>query len=208
MLAGLFPFAEGDAVLPVFLKLDGRRVLLVGGGRVAAGKLRPLLEARAKVTVVAPDIAPEIASAPVTTARRAFQVEDLDGVSYVVAAAPREVNAVVAREAGSRGLFVNAVDDVENASAYAGAILRRAGVTIAVSTDGDAPALAGLLREGLEALLPDDLDAWMGCARDARRRWLADGVPMELRRPLLLDALVALYARSSAAAGVEQGPGR
>jgi siroheme synthase-like protein len=118
------------------------------------------------------------------------------------------VNAVVAREAGSRGLFVNAVDDVENASAYAGAILRRAGVTIAVSTDGDAPALAGLLREGLEALLPDDLDAWMGCARDARRRWLADGVPMERRRPLLLDALVALYARSSAAAGVEQGPGR
>ena len=195
-------------MLPVFLKLDGRRVLLVGGGRVAAVKLRPLLEARAKVTVVAPDIAPEIASAPVTTARRAFQADDLDGVSYVVAAAPREVNAEVAREAGSRGLFVNAVDDVENASAYAGAILRRAGVTIAVSTDGDAPALAGLLREGLEALLPDDLDAWMGCARDARRRWLADGVPMELRRPLLLDALVALYARSSAAAGVEQGPGR
>jgi siroheme synthase-like protein len=207
-LPGFFHLRKVDAVLPVFLKLDGRRVLLVGGGRVAAVKLRPLLEARAKVTVVAPDIAPEIASAPVATERRTFQPDDLDGVSYVVAAAPRQVNAVVAREAGSRGLFVNAVDDVENASAYAGAILRRAGVTIAVSTDGDAPALAGLLREGLEALLPDDLDAWMGCARDARRRWLADGVPMELRRPLLLDALVALYARSSAAAGVEQGPGR
>ena len=184
-------------MFPVFLKLDGRRVLLVGGGRVAAGKLRPLLDAGANVTVVAPVIVPEIASAPVTTARRPFRARDLDGVCYVVAAAPREVNAEVAREADARGLFVNAVDDVENASAYAGAILRRDGVTIAVSTDGHAPALAGLLREGLEALLPDDLEEWMTCARDARRRWLADGVAMELRRPLLLDALVALYPRLS-----------
>jgi len=183
-------------VFPVFLKLDGRGVLLVGGGRVAAGKLRALLDARANVTVVAPVIAPEIASAPVTTATRAFHASDLDGVCYVVAAAPREVNAEVAREAEARGLFVNAVDDVENASAYAGAILRRGGVTIVVSTDGDAPALAGLLREGLEALLPDDLEVWMTCARDARRRWLAEGVPMEQRRPLLLDALVALYPRA------------
>jgi uroporphyrin-III C-methyltransferase/precorrin-2 dehydrogenase/sirohydrochlorin ferrochelatase len=195
-------------VFPVFLKLDGRRVLLVGGGRVAAGKLRALLDARANVTVVAPVIAPEIASAPVSTARRAFQAGDLDGVCYVVAAAPREVNAEVAREAGARGLFVNAVDDVENASAFAGAVLRRSGVIVAVSTDGHAPALAGLLREGLDALLPDDLDEWMTCARDARRRWLADGVPMELRRPLLLDALMALYPRLSAVAADELRTGR
>ena len=182
-------------MFPVFLKLEGRRVLLVGGGPIAAGKLRALLDAGADVTVVAPIIAPEIASAPVTIARRPFESRDLDGVCYVVAAAPREVNAHVAREADARGLFVNAVDDVENASAYAGAVLRRAGVTIALSTDGEAPALAGLLREGLEALLPQDLGEWMACARDARRHWLADGVPMEQRRPLLLDALVALYAR-------------
>jgi uroporphyrin-III C-methyltransferase/precorrin-2 dehydrogenase/sirohydrochlorin ferrochelatase len=195
-------------VFPVFLKLDGRRVLVVGAGRVAAGKLPALLDARASVTVVAPVIAPEIASAPVTTARRAFHPGDLDGVCYVVAAAPREVNADVAREAAARGLFVNAVDDVENASAYAGAILRRGGVTIAVSTDGDAPALAGLLREGLEALLPEDLEAWMTCARDARRRWLADGVPMDLRRPLLLDALVALYPRLAAVPANQRTPGQ
>ncbi|MEX1127550.1 MAG: bifunctional precorrin-2 dehydrogenase/sirohydrochlorin ferrochelatase [Vicinamibacterales bacterium] len=190
-------------MFPVFLKLGGRRVLLVGGGGVATGKLRALLEAGADVTVVSPVISAGIAAAPVTAARRPFEPSDLDGVCYVVAAAPREVNAEVAREAALRGIFVNAVDDVENASAYAGAILRRGGVTIALSTDGDAPALAGLLREGLEALLPEDLDGWMTCAREARRRWLANGVPMERRRPLLLDALIGLYRRRSAAAAGE-----
>ncbi len=184
-------------MFPVFLKLDGRRVLLVGGGRVAAGKLRALLDAGADVTVVAPEIVGEVSAAPVTTVRRRFDRHDLDGVCYVVAAAPREVNAEVAREASRRGIFVNAVDDVENATAYAGAILRRAGVTISVSTDGEAPALAGLLREGLEALLPDDLDGWIACAREARHQWLAASVPMERRRPLLLEALVALYDGST-----------
>lgn len=192
-------------MFPVFLKLTGRRVLLVGGGCVAVGKLRALLDAGADVTVVAPVIAPAIAAERITVARRPFQPDDLDGVWYVVAAAPREVNAAVAREAAVRGIFVNAVDDVENASAYAGAILRRAGVTIALSTDGDAPALAGLLREGLEAVLPDDLETWMTCARHARSDWLAAGVPMEQRRPLLLEALLNLYEGRGAVA-VRTGP--
>lgn len=190
------------SVFPVFLKLAGRRVLVVGGGPVAAGKLRALIEAEATVTVVAPDVTDTIARAPVDIIRRPFRAEDLDGVWYVVAAAPPDVNRAVAAAANTRGIFVNAVDDVENASAYAGAVLRRAGVTVALSTDGEAPALAGLMREALEALLPDDLASWMTCARDARQRWLADKVPMEQRRPLLLEALGKLYeGRPAAAAG-------
>ncbi len=114
---------------------------------------------------------------------------------YVVAAAPPEVNRAVAQAAESKCLFVNAVDDLESASAYAGAIVQKAGVTIALSTDGEAPALAGLVREALEALLPDELDRWMACAQSARREWLAQGVPMPERRPLLLQALNELYER-------------
>lgn len=180
-------------MFPVFLKLSGRRVLLVGGGRVAAGKLGALLDAGAHVTVVAPEVVREIGAAPVEVHRRPFEPQDLDGACYIVAAAPREVNAVVAREAAARGLFVNAVDDVEHATAYAGAVLRRDGVTVAISTDGEAPALAGLLREALDGVLPRDLEAWSICARDERARWLSARVPMESRRPLLLDALVRLY---------------
>ena len=185
----------GEPVYPVFLKLEGRRVLLVGGGRVAAGKVRALVDAGARVTVVAPDVLDEIAAAPVSVERRPFVPADLDGAWYVVAAAPRGVNAAVAREAYARGIFVNAVDDVENASAYAGAILRRAGATIAISTGGDAPALAGLLREALESVLPEDLDRWMARARGARREWIERSVPMEERRPMLLEALNELYGR-------------
>ena len=90
-------------LFPTFLKLQGRRVLLVGGGPVAAGKLRGLLEAGADVTVVAPAIVQEIAAARVTTAIRRFQVSDLDGVSFVVAAAPPDVNREVAAAAQARG---------------------------------------------------------------------------------------------------------
>jgi len=174
-------------------------VLLVGGGPVAAGKLRGLLDVGAEVSVVAPAILLEIAGAPVNTALRPFRPSDLDGVSFVVAAAPAGVNREVAAAAQARGIFVNAVDDVESASAYAGAVVRRAGVTIAISTDGEAPALAGLAREALELLLPDDLDRWMECAREARRDWLERKVPMAERRPLLLEALNALYAGREAA---------
>jgi siroheme synthase-like protein len=182
------------SVFPVFLKLEGRRVVMVGGGPVAASKLRALLDAQAIVTVIAPDIVDEIANAPVDVLRRRFEPADLDGACYVVAAAPRDVNADVAAAAQARGIFVNAVDDVEHASVYLGAVIRRAGVTVAISTDGEAPALAGLMREALEELLPEDLEDWMACAREARQKWLAGRVPMEQRRPLLLEALVELYA--------------
>lgn len=190
------------AVFPVFLKLAGRRVLVVGGGPVAAGKLRALLDAEASIVVVAPDVVDNILDAAVEIRRREFRPDDLDGVWYVVAAASRDVNSVVAAAAHARGIFVNAVDDIENASAYAGAVLRKAGVTIALSTDGEAPALAGLMREALESVLPDDLEAWMACARETRKRWLAEGIPMEQRRPLLLEALDKLYAGRAAATGV------
>ncbi len=187
------------AVFPVFLKLAGRRVVVVGGGPIAASKLRSLIDAEASVTVVAPEVVEAIASAPVEVIRRPFRAEDLDGAWYVVAAAPPDVNRAVAAAAHERKLFVNAVDDLENASAYLGAVLRRAGVTIAMSTDGEAPALVGLMREALEAVLPDDLEAWMETARQARQQWLAEGVPMEQRRPLLLEALEKLYEKRRAA---------
>jgi len=180
---------------PAFLKLAGRRVLVVGGGPVAASKLRGLLDAGADVTVVAPEWVAEIAAADVTRVEREFRPSDLDGAWLVVAAAPPAVNRAVARAAETRRVFVNAVDDPPNASLYLGGVVRRAGVTFAVSTDGRAPALAGLLREGLDAVLPAaELERWLSEAARARERWRSERTPMEERRPALLDALVRLYA--------------
>jgi uroporphyrin-III C-methyltransferase/precorrin-2 dehydrogenase/sirohydrochlorin ferrochelatase len=184
----------GEAVYPVFLKLRGRRVLLVGGGTVAAAKLPGLLTAGAQVVVVAPEVRAEIAAAAFAVRRRGFRPGDLAGAWLVVAAAPPEVNREVARAASGRRLFVNAVDDPGNASAYLGGVVRRGGVTIAVSTDGEAPALAGLLREGLAALLPTDIARWVCEAAALKRRQRAAGVPIEKRRPQLLVALERLYA--------------
>jgi uroporphyrin-III C-methyltransferase/precorrin-2 dehydrogenase/sirohydrochlorin ferrochelatase len=70
-------------------------------------------------------------------------------------------------------------------------------VTIAFSTDGRAPALAGLLREALDAWLPVDLEAWMAASDEARREWKREGVPMEERRPMLLETLNRLYEQKT-----------
>jgi uroporphyrin-III C-methyltransferase/precorrin-2 dehydrogenase/sirohydrochlorin ferrochelatase len=99
----------------------------------------------------------------------------------------------VVAAAESRRVFVNAVDDPAHATAYAGGVVRRGGVTIAISTDGRAPAMAGLLREALDAWLPGELDAWMDAADEARRHWKEQRVPMAARRPQLLAVLNALY---------------
>jgi uroporphyrin-III C-methyltransferase/precorrin-2 dehydrogenase/sirohydrochlorin ferrochelatase len=184
---------ESEPVLPVFLRLESRPVVLVGGGAVAAGKLGALVESGAVVTVVAPEIAPALERPGVTLNRRGFNETDLDGAWYVVAAAPPEVNRRVAAAAERRKIFVNAVDDPSHATAYMGGVVRRAGVTIAISTDGTAPALAGLLREGLDACLPPDLGAWMAVAGTARDEWRREGVPMHERRPRLLRVLNRLY---------------
>ena len=180
-------------MLPLFLKLAGRRVLLVGGGRVAAGKLDALLQARACVTVVAPEIGPDLDRPGVELVRRPFRPTDLAGVWFAIAAATPEANREVADAAAARCIFVNAADDPRSASAYLGGVVRRGGVTLAISTGGRAPALAALLREALEILLPPELGSWVDLAASLRARWRADGVPMAERRPLLLRALDGLY---------------
>lgn len=179
---------------PVFLKLDGLPVVIVGGGPVAASKLRGLLDAGAHVTVVAPSIVDELRQPGITLIESEFRPAHLSGARWVVAAATPEVNRDVARAAAERGLFVNAVDDTASATAYLGGVVRRGPVELAISTGGLAPALAGLLREALDAILPEDLERWMAVATAARHQWKQDGVPMPQRRPLLLRALDRIYS--------------
>jgi uroporphyrin-III C-methyltransferase / precorrin-2 dehydrogenase / sirohydrochlorin ferrochelatase len=180
-------------MLPLFLDLSGRRVVLVGGGPVARAKLDQLLAAGASVRIVAPEVSGDIVREGVALARRPFAPSDLDDAWLVVAAATPDVNRQVAEAAHARRLFVNAVDDPANATAFLSGVVRRSGVTIAISTNGDAPALTALLREALDALLPQDLSRWMDTARRARLVWKRDGVAMPRRKPQLLAALNQLY---------------
>jgi siroheme synthase-like protein len=193
-------------LLPLFLTLTGRRVLLVGGGPVAASKLESLLAAGADVRVVAPEVKPSIEQSGVPIERRGFVPSDLEDAWLVVAAAPPEVNRQVALAAEARRIFVNAIDDPANGTAFLSGVVRRDGVTVAISTSGHAPGLAGLLREALDAVLPIDLGEWMRVAREARVGWRRDGVPMEARRPLLLRALNGIYEEKHAGADQTGGP--
>jgi uroporphyrin-III C-methyltransferase / precorrin-2 dehydrogenase / sirohydrochlorin ferrochelatase len=192
-----------SVMFPAFLDLSGRKVVVIGGGAVAASKVEALVDAGARVTVVAPDIRPEIERADVQVVRREFLEADLDGAWWVVAAASPAVNHRVSQAAEERRIFVNAVDDPAHATGYLGGVVRRDGVTIAISTDGRAPAIAGLLREALDAWLPRDIDRWLQTSDDARRLWRQERTPMEQRRPQLLALLNQLYEEKSRTSNLE-----
>ncbi len=180
-------------LFPVFLDFVDRQVLVVGGGPVATAKTARLLEAGARVVVVAPCITAELEHLPVTIVRREFEPADLDAAWYVVSAAPAEVNARVMAEATKRRVFVNAVDDPAHATAFAGSGFKRGPVTVAISTGGEAPALARVMREGLEQLVGRDVEDWTSMAARLRTDWKRAGVPMQERRDALLDAIAHLH---------------
>jgi siroheme synthase-like protein len=179
---------------PLFAKLEGRRVLVVGAGAVAERKIAPLLEARARVHVVSPDATPrvqELASAEALDwSARAFEDHDADGVYLIVAATSlAEVQAQVAAAARARHTFVIAIDDPTNASAYSGAVIRRSPFTIAISSSGATPALTRLLREIIEHVLPED--SWVEHAKELRAKWIASGTPTGQRFADLVRELAA-----------------
>jgi uroporphyrin-III C-methyltransferase / precorrin-2 dehydrogenase / sirohydrochlorin ferrochelatase len=186
------------ALLPLFVKLAGRDVVVVGGGAMAAIRVRQLANVGAHLTVVAPTVREDVANFAAVVHRRPFRSSDLDGAWFAVAAATAEVNRAVAAAAEARRVLVNAVDDPEQATAYTGGIVRRGDATVAISTAGRAPALAGLLREAIDAFLPAEVEAWIGTAERERSAWKLERVPLAARRPLLLETLNRLYAPQDA----------
>lgn len=149
---------------PIFLRLAGQPVLVVGAGEVAARKVDLLLRATARVTVVAPQVTPRLASraaaGEITYRAEEFRPDHLDGVRIAIAAtSKRAVNAWVAHQAQRRNVPVNVVDDRALSSFIMPAIVDRSPVVVAVGSGGDAPVLTRRLRESLEAFLPQRLGA-------------------------------------------------
>lgn len=130
------------------LDLTGRSVLVVGGGRVALEKVEGLLDCGAEVTVVAPQIVPELSALDITLIRRGYLSNDLDGRFLVVAAtSTTSVNRRVFRDAEARASLCNVVDVPELCSFILPAIHREDPIAVAVSTGGASPALAQRLRD-------------------------------------------------------------
>jgi uroporphyrin-III C-methyltransferase/precorrin-2 dehydrogenase/sirohydrochlorin ferrochelatase len=163
----------------MFAKLEGRPVLLVGGGEVALRKARLLLAAGARLTLVSPELEPEFSefAGRFTHLAERFTPAHLTGQILVVAATDSlEVNALVYQSANQLGLFVNVVDDPKRSSFIFPSIIDRSPLMVAVSSGGKAPVLVRLLRERLESLLPRHLGGLTelsGRVRDKAKRVLS-----------------------------------
>ncbi|MFQ2634336.1 siroheme synthase CysG [Aeromonas caviae] len=173
--------------LPIFCRLDNKPVLLVGGGEVAERKARLLLDAGAQLTVVAPDLDPELAelaaNGNIEWLDAEFAPAHLTGKWLVVAATDRrEVNALVYQSANMARIFANVVDDPKRSSFIMPSIIDRSPLMVAISSGGKAPVLARLLREKLEALLPQHLGAVAAFAGSLRERVKARFATMGERR--------------------------
>src|SRR5258707_12497678 len=167
---------------PVFFDLTRQKVLIVGGGEVALRKISLLERTGASITVVAPEIAPELmaraAAGTLKLALREFSPSDLDGVRLVIVATSRRaVNRWIANLSDSRNIPVNVVDDAQASRFIVPAVIDRDPVLVAVSTGGASPVLARRLRERLEALVPariGELASWLRALREATHRRLRD----------------------------------
>jgi len=139
---------------PIFLDLKDRPVLVVGAGKVALRKARGLVEAGARVTVVAPEWEPEFEDLPVRRIARRFRASDLGGVQLVFAATDdRLTNHRVGVAAKGKGVFASIVDSAPECDVVVPARVQRGSVQSAVSTGGESPRLAAELRRKLEEAL-------------------------------------------------------
>ena len=151
---------EGTVLYPIFLNLDGKRCVVVGGGAVANRKARKLLQARAEVVAISPEVKPELESVATEVHRRPYREGDLEGASLVFAATNRrEVNAAVTREARGRGIPVNVADEPSEGDFALPSVLRRGQLQLAVSTGGASPTLARRVRYELESAFGSE---WAG----------------------------------------------
>ncbi|MCG3865674.1 MULTISPECIES: siroheme synthase CysG [unclassified Photobacterium] len=161
--------------LPIFADLKRRPCLVVGGGDSAWRKTRMLLKAGADVRVIAPrlnaDFTAALASQQIKLVGEHFSPSDLDGIFLAIAATERKaINALVYQSANQRQVLVNVVDDTQRCSFIIPSIVDRSPIIVAISSSGKAPVLARLLREKLEALLPQHLGPMATIAGNFRQR--------------------------------------
>lgn len=146
---------------PIYLQMENRSCLVIGGGKVAERKIISLLEHGACIKVVSPRVEPTISDLDkqglISWCRREFVPTDLECAFLVfIATNDSETNRNVAHLCRERGILVNAVDDPPNCDFYVPAVLRRQSLSLAISTEGKSPLLAGKLRKELETIIGEE----------------------------------------------------
>jgi precorrin-2 dehydrogenase / sirohydrochlorin ferrochelatase len=177
-------------LFPMFMKLEGRSCLVVGAGTIGEPKISSLIEAGASVRVIALHATAAVAEwarvGKITWEARAFSSADLDGTFLVIAATnSRDLNAAIFHEAGQRNILCNVVDDPEYCDFYYPAVVRRGDLQIAISTNGQSPALAQRIRRELEIQFGPEYREWLKELGQIRQQMFANKIDPEQRRRLL-----------------------
>lgn len=181
---------QSNRMFPMVLKLAGRRCLVVGAGSVAQAKIAGLLDTGAQIRVVAPQATAKIRSwaraGRIEWCERGFQPADLENMFLVVAATPStELHEVIFREATQRGVLCNIVDVPALCDFYYPAVVQRGALQIAISTEGNSPALAQRLRKQLEVRFGREWEQWLEQLAEARDKVQAEVADPERRKRLL-----------------------
>jgi uroporphyrin-III C-methyltransferase len=209
--------SEAASLFPLFLKLEGKRCLVVGAGLIGLEKVESLLRCGPFITVVAPQAVAGVqelsASGEIEWLARRYEPEDVVGFDLVIAAtSDREVNRAVFEEASRRSILCNTADDPPLCDFFFGSVVRRGALQIAISTAGESPAVAQRLRREIDAQLPPDLGPWLADLGQLRREVL-QVKPAGAERKALLHQLAqrdvcgspACPARSLVAGAAEAG---
>lgn len=194
---------EHRPFFPMLVRLEGRPCLVVGAGKIAKDKIKGLLAHGARITVVSPhavaSIQKQARAGSITWAKRVFRPSDVDGVLLVVSATnSTQVNEAVFRACRKRRVLCNAVDDPERCDFYYPAVVRRGPLQIAISTNGQSPALASRLRKELEQQFGSEWGDWVEHLGKTRRKVLIEKLPLKERRKKLLDMTTAEAFRAFA----------
>ena len=197
---------------PVYIQLREQSCVVIGGGRIAEGKVDGLLAAEAKVTVISPDLTPHLSQLEeqglISYIAREYRPGDLTGAFMVICATDQaEINYQVWQEATANHQLVNVVDDTPRCNFIAPSILRKGDLTIAISTSGKAPALAVRLKERLQREIGPEYERFLELAGELREP-LARHIPdFETRKALwyeLVDSgILDVLARGDEASARE-----
>jgi|SRR5271155_3277344 precorrin-2 dehydrogenase/sirohydrochlorin ferrochelatase len=192
------------SLFPMFVKLDGRQVLVVGAGQIGEPKIRGLLSTGAKIRVVAHKASEAVREwarvGQIVLEERDFVLSDLDNVFLVVVAtSSRDLNEFVFGEAQSRRILCNVVDVPEQCDFYYSAVVQRGDLQIAISTSGQSPSLAQKIRQQLERQFGPGYAQWVAELGETRRKVLASSLDAERKRDLL-QSLASVEAFEAALA--------
>ncbi len=188
---------------PVFLNIEGKKCVVVGGGQVALRKVKALLEHKASVAVISPDLCPELnglaESGAICVSRRSYQAGDLAGALIAIAATDdRRINLRISKEAKKTGVLVNVVDDADNSDFIVPSRICRGDVVIAISTAGKSPALARKIRTRLEKDFGEEYAALARLIDEVRAELKQAGIKVDgddWQEALDLDLLIGLLKK-------------